>query len=101
MPLGIFVRFFLYALKISSASFCGATSVILKGGKVDTKPHVNFLHMPRCDEQDFCSLSANLDDLALEDPCPKTEKYLEAHFVCHSLINGPPVQGWSSEAHSL
>ena len=91
-----FLFFFPSVLKISSASFCGATSVILKGGKVDTKPHVNFLPMPRCDEQDFCSLSANLDDLALEDPCPKTEKYLEAHFVCHSLIDGPPVQGWSS-----
>ena len=52
--------------------------------------------MPRCDEHNFCSLSANLDDLELEDPCPKTEKYLEAHFVCHSLIDGPPLQGWSS-----
>ena len=101
MPLRIFVRFFLYALKISSASFCGATSVILKGGKVDTKPLMSTSSMPRCDEQDFCSLSANLDDLALEDPCPKTEKYLEAHFMCHSLIDGPPVQGWSSEGHSL
>ena len=93
-----FLFVFPSVLKISSASFCGATSVILKGGKVDTKPHVNFLPMPRCDEQDFCSLSANLDDLALEDPCPKTEKYLEAQgdvstSTCklHSLTVNPSL----------
>ena len=56
--------------------------------------------IPRCDELNFCSLNANLDELE-EDPCPKTEKYLEAHYVCHSLIDGPPVQGWSNVTRNI
>ena len=42
MPLKI-LSVFLSSQNIKCA-FCGVTSVILKGGKVDTKPHVNFPH---------------------------------------------------------
>ena len=72
--------------------FVASPSVILKGRL--TKPSV-WLPTRRCDEHNFCSLNAKLDELE-EDPCPKTEKYLEAHYVCHSLIDGPPTQGWSN-----
>ena len=49
----------------------------------------------RCDERADCSVNASLDIRLESDPCPNTEKYLEAHYVCHSLSEGPPTQGWS------
>ena len=86
-------------LKISSASFLSCYISHLERRWVDTKARVDFLlsSILRCDETNFCSLDANLDGLE-EDPCPKTEKYLEAHFVCHSLTDGPPRQGWSTSS---
>ena len=94
-----FLRFLLVlfsVLKISRASFCPSRhqSSWKAAGWHKTKSQLP--PSPRCDEQNFCAVNANLDELD-EDPCPKTEKYLEAHFVCHSLIDGPPpVQGWSN-----
>ena len=98
MPLHIFVVLF-NVLKISSASFLSCYISHLERRWVDTKARVDFLlsSILRCDETNFCSLDANLDGLE-EDPCPKTEKYLEAHFVCHSLTDGPPSQGWSTSS---
>ena len=82
----------LYAfLKYQILLFVANPSVIWKGRL--TK-HAVWLPTRRCDERNFCSLNAKLDALE-EDPCPETEKYLEAHYVCHSLIDGPPTQGWS------
>jgi len=37
----------------------------------------------RCDERSDCTLEARLDEF-VEDPCPNTEKYLEAHYICGS-----------------
>ena len=37
----------------------------------------------RCDGRRDCFLDAKLEEF-IEDPCPKTEKYLESHYICHS-----------------
>ena len=74
----------------SKCIFLSLRSVILEGSW-----QLNFLS--RCDERPDCSLNASLDIRLSSDPCPNTEKYLEAHYVCHSLSEGPPTQGWSAQ----
>ena len=74
----------------SKCIFLSLRSVILEGSW-----QLSFLR--RCDERVDCSLNASLDIRLESDPCPGTEKYLEAHYVCHSLSEGPPTQGWSAE----
>ena len=74
----------------SKCIFLSLRSVILEGSW-----QLSFLR--RCDERAVCSLNASLDIRLESDPCPNTEKYLEAHYVCQSLSEGPPTQGWSAE----
>ncbi len=51
----------------------------------------------RCDKRPSCGMAAALDPEVQEDPCPGTEKYLEAHYLCHSLVHGPPTTGPGTE----
>ena len=78
----------------SKCIFLSLRSVILEGSW-----QLNFLC--RCDERADCSLNASLDIRLESDPCPNTEKYLEAHYVCHSLSEGPPTQGWSDQPREI
>ena len=79
----------------SKCIFLSLRSVILEGSwQVDDKTRPNLLR--RCDEREGCQINASLDIRLEDDPCPKTEKYLEAHYVCHSLGEGPPTQGLST-----
>ena len=41
----------------------------------------------RCDSLASCIVPSSLEGVT--DPCPLTEKYLEAHYLCHSPIHGP------------
>ena len=64
----------------------------MSGGSEGDPPHHSSPDC-RCDELGSCELAAQLE--LEQDPCPATEKYLEAHYICHSLSDGPPTQGWS------
>ena len=86
----LFILFLRSKVSSPSASFCPWDQSSWRGSW-----QFNFLC--RCDERPDCSLNASLDIRLESDPCPNTEKYLEAHYVCHSLSEGPPTQGWSAE----
>ena len=45
----------------------------------------------RCDSLASCIVPSSLEGVT--DPCPLTEKYLEAHYLCHSPIHGPYTTG--------
>ena len=76
----------------SKCIFLSLKSVMLEGSwQVEDKTRLNSHR--RCDERQGCEINASLDIRLEEDPCPGTEKYLEAHYVCHSLSEGPPTQG--------
>ena len=45
----------------------------------------------RCDSLASCIVPSSVEGMT--DPCPLTEKYLEAHYLCHSPIHGPYTTG--------
>ena len=49
----------------------------------------------RCDSLASCIVPSSLEGVT--DPCPLTEKYLEAHYLCHSPLQGPYTTGGSGE----
>merc|ERR1719270_105409 len=49
----------------------------------------------RCDSLASCIVPSSLE--GVRDPCPLTEKYLEAHYLCHSPLHGPYTTGGSGE----
>ena len=49
----------------------------------------------RCDSLASCIVPSSLEGVT--DPCPLTEKYLEAHYLCHSPLHGPYTTGGSGE----
>ena len=54
--------------------------------KNEIKPQEIFFYLlsslfSRCNNKKYCEISAADYDFG-EDPCPDTERYLEAHYVC-------------------
>ena len=48
---------------------------------------------PRCDGLPSCEVPSSPSFLTSVDPCPDTEKYLEAHYLCPGLGQAPPTTG--------
>ena len=49
-----------------------------------------FFSLYSCDDKEDCSLSADDFDLG-PNPCPDTERYLEAHYICiQTALARPP-----------
>ena len=39
------------------------------------------MYFKRCDNKNFCQISASDYNFG-PDPCPDTERYVEAHYIC-------------------
>jgi hypothetical protein len=53
-----------------------------------------------CDDKEECSLRAEDLDLG-PDPCPDTERYLEAHFTCIQTALAKPPGNFNSASLTL